>query len=404
MPADLNYRAITPAEPIGPIARLPSYAFGVELEKSAEWFEQMVGRENIRVATRGDDTVGCICRIPMGLYLGGREVPQLGVLGVAVSPEARGEGIARQMMADCVREMHADGCPLSALYSAMHPLYRGAGYEAAGLLYDAAIPAGMIETTDRGAGWREATKDDLPAIEACYAEYARHSHGMLVRCEYIWQRIRESKFGPTRWFIVDDGQGGAEAYCFYVQDKWDSDDKTIGTAAGTILRVTDLAWTTPRGFEHLRGFLRGFSSIVGEIRVNLPPASPLLHTLDDRRYSIRVHEPWMLRVLDIPGALTARGYPAAIDTELVLDIEDDIIETNTGRWTLRVKHGSSTVTPGGQGDALKCGIRDFAPIYTGYLSPSALRGIGRAECTDETASIASAVFSAGQPHAMVDMF
>lgn len=404
MPADLTYRPVEPNEPIGPIARLPSFAFGVELEKSAEWFEQMVGRENVRVSCLGDEIVGCVGRVPMGIYLCGNEVPQLGVLGVAVSPEARGGGVATRMMADCVREMHADGYALSALYSAMHALYRGVGYEDAGLLCEASIPAGMIETADRGSGWREATKDDLPAIEACYAEHARHNHGMLARCGYLWKRIRESKFGPTRWFIVDDGRGGAEAYCFYVQEKWDSNETTLGTAAGSLLRVTDLAWTTPRGFEHLRGFLRGFASMVGEIRVALPPASPLLMTLPDRRYSFAVREPWMLRVLDVPGALGGRGYLPGLTCRLVLELEDRLIEANNGRWTLAIEDGSPAVSRGGEGESLRCNIRDLAPIFTGYVSAASLRGIGRAECSDRVAAVSDAVFSAGQPPAMVEMF
>ena len=414
MPNRLIYKSITPTDDLAPIARLAGLAFGYPNAESGEWFENRVGRDNIRIATMPDDAspIGVVGRVPMGLYLGGNEIPQLGVLAVGVAPEARGMGVARQMMEDCVREMHADGYPLSALYSAMHPLYRAVAYENAGLLCDAVIPAGMIDAprNDPAAagGWREATEQDTPAILACDAEYARSTHGMLARVEYLWHRIREPKTGTARCFVAPGENNTIEAYCYYMQEKTESTSVTTGNAAGALMRVSALAWSTPRGFDRTRAFLRGFSSVVGEIHVSLPPDSPLLHTLPDRRFGFSVREPWMLRVLNIKSALEARGYPRGLTATIALDITDEQIDANNGVWILTLTNGHPAVErpidPAAAGDPLRIHIRDFAPLYTGFTSAHTLRTAGRLTCTDNTAETANAIFATPSTPAMVDMF
>jgi len=408
MKPELVYRPITPDEPIGPIARLAGLAFGHPESTNIEWFEKRIGRENIRISTATDDPtpLGVVCRIPMGIYLGGNEIPQLGILGVGVAPEARGLGVAKQMMADCVQEMHADGCPLSILYSAMHPLYRAVGYDNAGALCNAVIPAGMITAPKTNAtnNWREASEIDTPQIHACYARYAAQTHGMLARNGYIWQRIREPKIGTARCYVSRDEQGQIEAYCYYVQEKTEAQPAPIGTAAGSRMHVTDLAWSSTNGFNQIRSFLRGFVSVVGEILVNLPPDSPLIHTLPDRRFKLEFNEPWMLRILNFKSALEARSYPRGYNATLTLDITDDQIQANNGQWTVTITNGQATVSQGQSGDPLRIHIRDLAPLYTGFTSAQTLRDSGRLSCTDNTAETANAIFAAPSTPAMVDMF
>ncbi len=412
MAEPLIYRPVTEAEDLEPIARLAGLAFGTTNAESVEWFEKRVTRPNIRVVHAQDNPtpLGVTCRIPMGLYLAGNEVPQLGVLGVGVAPEARGMGVAKQMMADCVREMHSDGSPLSALYSAMHPLYRAVGYENAGLLCDAVIPAGMIpaDNPPAPAGWREATESDTEGIHACYAEYARHTHGMLARVEYLWHRIREPKAGPARCFVATDDQGRVEAYCYYTQARFDAEENTLGTAAGSAMNITDLAWSTPRGFSRSRAFLRGFASIVGEIRLSLPPDSPLIHTLPDRRFALNVREPWMLRILDVKSALEARGYPRGLSATLQLIITDDLIESNNGLWTLTLDSGTPTAShqpdQAAADNPLRIDIRALAPLYTGFTSARTLRAAGRLDASDNTADTADAIFATPSTPAMTNMF
>lgn len=411
-PPDLRYAPFPPDAEIAPLARLVTLAFGIETDSTTTWLSRDVKPENLRTVSRGGQPIGCVGRVPLGIYLGGRSVAQLGVLGVAVAPEARGGGVARHMMEECVREMHADGYAISTLYSALHPLYRGVGYENAGLLLDATIPAGMFVSSDKGRGWRPVTDADMPAVRACYNDYARHQHGMLDRTDYIWDRVRRSREADNLGFLADDDAGGVEAYCFHAPSKMEAPPTTTGSATGAPLRLADLAWRTPRGFRRLMGFLKGYGSLVGEIGMSLPLGSPLLAEIPDWRFATKVRTPWMMRVLDVPGALESRGYAPGVSARLTLDITDGLIPANTRRWTLTVEGGTGRVEPvsqnsrgnSGGGEALRCTVRDLAPLYTGHTPAFALRAAGRLECDDATAETCDILFATGPSPSMVDMF
>lgn len=51
----------------------------------------------------------------------------------------------------------------------------------------------------------------------------------------------------------------------------------------------------------------------------------------------------MLRVVDVPTALSGRGYPLGVVAEVVLDVVDQHRPANSGAWRLRVEGGTGQV-------------------------------------------------------------
>ena len=113
------------------LGRVQAWAFGFAESRARAWLEKC-GLENVRVARRGAEILGGLIEIPMGQWFGGRSVP---MLGVAVAPAARGEGVALTLMVDALRAARSRGFVLSTLYPAAVALYRAAGYECAGHRY-----------------------------------------------------------------------------------------------------------------------------------------------------------------------------------------------------------------------------------------------------------------------------
>ena len=112
---------------------------------------------------------------------------------------------------------------------------------------------------------------------------------------------------------------------------------------------------------------------------------------------------WMLRILNPVAALEQRGYPAGLETELELELDDALLGENSGRLKLEVAEGKGRVTKGGSG-ALRADVRGLASIYTGYLTPWKARRAGLLDGTDETLARAAAIFaSSGEPW-IADMF
>lgn len=401
----LEYGAPTEAD-MPQVGVVLSRAFEPTPDGAITWVREGIGVENARVLRENGTVVATSMRAPMGTWLGGRIVPQVGIAGVAVPPEARGRGLAREIMRRCVLEMAELGEPISTLYSAMHPLYRSVGYETAGQLFSARVPAGMILSGDRGADWRPFVQSDLPGVKNCASQRARHVSGALDRGPYLWNRVFKPKAGPAEAYVAEDESGQIEAYCVYrVTPR--SDGPTSGNARGKVMDLVDFGYLGGQGLDRLMGFLRGFSSVVGEIDLADHPGSPMLSRLPDRRFAMSIHDPWMLRVVNVAGALEARGYAEALACEFVLRIRDPLLGANNTPLHVSIGAGTAETRPANGAEAehaIDLDIRHFGPILTGMQCATQLALLGLVRgAKAETAKLDAAFACTGEP-CMFDFF
>src|SRR5690606_8697493 len=94
------------------VAGLVSAAFNTPPDDAARWVVDS-GIANVRVLSAGRAQIGCMLRVPMGQWFGGRSVPMVGIAGVAVAPHERGRGAALQMMRSAMAELAEEEVPLS---------------------------------------------------------------------------------------------------------------------------------------------------------------------------------------------------------------------------------------------------------------------------------------------------
>ena len=111
---------------------------------------------------------------------------------------------------------------------------------------------------------------------------------------------------------------------------------------------------------------------------------------------------WMLRVINVSTALEKRGYSPGIQAELHLEIRDDLLAENNGRFILSVANGRGEVTSGGKGE-MKLDIRGLAPLYTGLFTPQQLQLAGQLDATETAMSAATQIFAGASPW-MADFF
>ncbi len=162
------------------------------------------------------------------------------------------------------------------------------------------------------------------------------------------------------------------------------------------LVVRDLVALTPEAARTVLAFLAGHRSTVDNIQWMGAPADPLLFHVPNQGYKVTWYEQWMLRVVDVRGALAVRGYPPALQAELSLEVRDDLLGWNAGRWTLTVSGGRGEVRPGGTGD-IKLDIRGLAPLYSGYLSAEEMQSTGLVEGTPDGLALTTLVFGGPSP-------
>ncbi|MFS2292733.1 MAG: GNAT family N-acetyltransferase [Actinomadura sp.] len=280
----------------------------------------------------------------------GRGVSAAGVGGVAVAPEERGRGLGRRLTADLLRRCAEFGHPLAVLYPATTPLYRSLGWEHAGAQHHVELRTEALRTiAAEPAPVRRAGPGD--AAEAAAVVGAVHA------------AARDSGpvgWEPARWRGM---LGGRDDYAYLAEDgflsyRWAED--------GSRLEVTRLVASSERTLRALWSLVGSGSSTAETVRACVSPLDPVLWLTRERGPYALHRTPWMLRVVDAPAAIAARGYPAGAAAEAELSIDDPQIPANSGHWRLTVRNGEGRLEPSRESArALRLGPRGLAALYAG---------------------------------------
>jgi predicted acetyltransferase len=391
---DPSYGPMTDTD-LPAVARILSHAFAGTREGSAEWV-QNAGLGHLRTlrAAEGGAIEATLLRIPMGQYFGGRSVPLVGIAGVGVAPEARGRGVAGRLMAEAVREIASEGVALSGLYPATQPLYRRVGYEQAGHRFEYRLPVRNIGGGERGMRVRPVEATDKGAIRECYTEFASRFDGPLDRGEYLWGRVERMRETVYYGFAAVDEAGEIEGYIYLAQTRKPERGRQD-------IAVSDIAFRTAAAGRRLLGFLADFSSMADDIVFFGGPLHPLCTLLAEQRYQLSIRDHWMIRITNLPEAITARGYRCEA-AEVHLDVRDELLPKNSGKWVVRVRDGAGFAERGGSG-AISLDVAALASMYSGLYTPEQLSVLGR--CTGEVSRIrAAAGLFAGTTPWMSDMY
>jgi predicted acetyltransferase len=307
----------------------------------------------------------------------GRPVPMAGVAGVKVAPECRGGGVGRALMTALTGLMTSRGYPLCTLYAATMPFYRKLGWELAGAHYEAVLPARSLLELARPAGTRDVqVRRPGPADAAEILDIIGRVHEQARDCG----PVTFDEATMRRWLTGPDGRyAGSRNYAYLAPDgvagyAWSGG----GHEEIFVDRVLAM---TPETTSALWSVIASHSSVASKIRARVGLRDPLWWLLREQDAQIGYRDPWMLRLLDAPAAIAARGFPA-VDLAVPLQITDDLCPHNSGWWQLTVRAGkaqlirttrgsrpaeSSPSTPGRPGDEppLALGARGLAALYAG---------------------------------------
>ncbi len=387
MQRSYEYGPITETDLV-PYAALLDHAFSENptAQHDTTWQKQS-GLESFRVVRAGGQIAAGMGMLRMGQWFGGRSVPMSGIVGVVVAPEYRGSGVASYMMRSAMEEMRADGVALSVLYASTQTIYRKMGYEQAGHSVSYRFPVSSLPTREQRLVVRVAMPEDEPEMHRLYTERARQTNGNLDRHPVIWEwKLRERP--PVSAYMVER-DGVAEGYVLYSQRRRPNDP-------GKVINVRDLVAVTPDAGRQLLSFLGGHRRVADHLDWEGPAADPLLLLVTEQDYSVPYFQQWMLRMLDVPAALAARGYPTGASGEVHLAVLDDMLPANDGPVILSVAGGRGEVSPGGKGTVV-VDVRGLSALYSGYLSSAALRTAGYLKGPDDDLDLLTTLFAGPAP-------
>jgi predicted acetyltransferase len=292
----------------------------------------------------------------------GRSAPMAGVAAVMVAPEYRGRGVGRALMAALLGAIAGHGYPLSALYPATMPIYRSLGWELAGGQHSAAIPGrslrafapaelpgGTTQISLGAADLRRAGPDDADEVVAVVGR----AHELARDCGPITRDPRV----VGRWlddpdlyaYLADDG---------FLAYRWQNgnDEIQVDRAVAASAETTRAIWSV----------VASHTSVAETVRARVGPADPFWWLARERDAKLHRRSMWMLRVVDAPAAIAARGFPSSVELTVPLFIEDAARGGNSGLWELTVTGGKGTLAPGRAAAApLALGARGLAVLYAG---------------------------------------
>jgi predicted acetyltransferase len=176
----------------------------------------------------------------------------------------------------------------------------------------------------------------------------------------------------------------------------------IGSQTGFHLWLADLASSTGAAARRLLAFLADHGSQARDINWYGGVDDPFLALLPERGHEISLFEPWMLRIVDVQRALSERGWPRHVDLRLELDLRDELIPANCGRFVVDIAGGVAEVRRGGRG-GLVLDSRALAALYTSHATPQQLAHAGRLVAGDSALTRAAVAF-AGPPPSLPDFF
>jgi predicted N-acetyltransferase YhbS len=422
---DLEIRPLTPDDDMDAQVDLGQRAFGpMSAAQRAIWVDVTrlrVSQGLVLGAFLAGRPAGAATVHDMRQWWHGRAVPSAGVASVKVGPEHRGQGIGRRLMTAVLDLIAGRGYPVSPLYPATMPLYRSLGWELAGGRSEATVPARSLQSlmpADPGvpaaplgvAALLPDVRRAGPGDAAAVSEIIGRAHEAARDCGPITWDVRRTE----RWLARED------AYAYLTDDgfaayHWD--------AGGHELFVERVHGVSAEAVRALWSVIASHGSIARTVRALIAPADPLCWLTRERDLTVTRRTMWMLRVVDAPAAIEARGFPPGVSVTVPLVIDDHSRPSNSGRWELTVTEGKGILIPNGAGllgtpasfapqagqparpatrAALTLGARGLAALYAG-TPVRTLRLAGLASGgTQETDASLDAAFAA-TPY-MVDDF
>lgn len=385
MHSNLEYLTLQDEQTAQHLSQLSAQCFIAEPEIELAYLDR-IGWEQFRYLRQGTNVVGGLATLPMAQWFGGKPVPMTGIASVAIAPEARGSGVALTLMQQVLQELHGKGVALSTLYPAVQQLYRRAGYEQGGTFchWICSTAALLVKQSPLAI---EPISLDWQALAPLAQQQAVHHNGLLERHKAIWLGIVEP-LSQKNCFAYRLGSAAApEGYLVFSQER---------TSTTSILKVLDWVVLTPNAAQSFWAFLSGHRSQVDQVQWQGSALDLLSLSLPEQPANPQRISRWMTRIVCVEQALTARGYPITLEGELHLEVRDDLLPGNQGRWILRLSQGQAQIARGGHGD-LKLDVRGLASLYTGLFTPNQLQMLGFLEGTEPALALAGQAFGGPAP-------
>jgi predicted acetyltransferase len=329
----------------------------------------------------GSAQVGTAAAFSFQMSVPGGLVPAAGVTWVSVQPQYRRRGIMAGLMRSQLVDIRERGELIAALLPTETPLYGRFGYGMATRHASFAVKRGegtLAADAPADPAIRLSTvavSDARPELAKVYDTALRQRPGLIARTEVWWDRVLQDPGGrltPLACLLAQDARGTRGYALYFADNRWEDEDFLHDCT----LTIRELVAADPAAGAALWRDLLS-RDLVTEVTAKRRPADdPLLFQLaDSRRVRARASDGLWTRVIDLPGALSARRYSCPVD--LVVEVRDELLPGNAGRWHLRTADSGAADCERTEAAAdVHIGIRELGAAYLGGTRLGALADAG----------------------------
>jgi len=330
----------------------------------------------------GDRIVGTAGAFSFELTVPGGMLPAAGVTLVGVHATHRRQGILRRMMTTQLDQVRDRGEPLAILWASEGGIYQRFGYGLGSLRMGISIErhrnAFRLPLTPSGTVRFISADDAKRSFPLVHDAIRSGRAGFFNRTPAFWDaeffhdpEHRRGGAGPA-WYVLHEADGEPDGYARYrIREQWDD------TGSKSAVVVTELMATNPGAHMDLWRFLMDIDLMSRVEAWNLAPDDPILLVMaDPRALATTIGDALWVRVVDLPAALAGRSYRT--DGRVVIEVADDVLPANAGRWLLTVGDGAAEVASTADAPDIACDITDLGATYLGAFTFAQLADAGRA--------------------------
>lgn len=325
-----------------------------------------------------------------------------GLTAVTVNATHRRRGLLTRMITESLDEAKQRGDAVSVLLAAEWPIYGRFGYAPATRAADYTFfprRRGATLEPSRVGRVRQVDPADIGDIAPAVFDRSRAERAGQIDRDGDWwlRRLGLDGYNPphrgkAQTFYLHEGPDGPDGLLSWKPTKDFGLDGDMGE-----IEVVDLAAATDDAYRNLWAYLAGMDVVERITLFGRPVDEPVRWLLPDGRTLRETYagDHLWLRLLDVPAALSARGY--ATDDRLVLEIsDDDVGGFAAGRF--RLDSGTGECTPTTESADLEIRERALASLYLGGFTLREQRLAGAVnELTPGAAARLDAMFATTLP-------
>lgn len=370
--------------------RVVAFSTGMHVDVDAT-DDHYVPDERRLVAVTDDEDAGPSGRVvgqlgawPFRQVVAGRTMPTGGVGGVTVAMDWRGRGVGSALVEAGLDLMARAGDVLSTLYPSLPGFYRAWGWELAGERLLRRIPTrdlAALAPPPSDVVVRPFDLDrDLEIVAALHDDVHGTAPGAVLGGIHWLRRHLTPDDDEPEFAFVAERAGAIVGILAGAKDGPSTDTSPFDVA---VHRVAARDWDTERALWHVVARNHPVATMTTFVAAATDPV--LLHLPTQVPPPTSRSHAWMTRIVDLPGAVAARGWPDD-STTLVLEVSDRRRVANDGLWRLEVADGhgaAARLEPGSDArpDA-RVDIGALSAITVGGATATGMARAGRLHTAD----------------------